>query len=269
MVLKNKFILLFQGRTGSSYLKESLNSHPDIIMQGEVWAGMKYIPKNKRKQNAKKQLEWAQKFFGKTYNKKIKAIGFKTKFIDVLDPKEFARFLEQNNIKIIYMTRQNIVKLTISEINARRLYNKIKVWNLSSEKYHLQAFNLNLNRFKKRLKEKEQMETKLKIYIKTLNLPILKIYYEDLLMDEFEILRKINKFLEVPFRKTKGNSIKNTSDNLREVLLNFDEIQSHYIGTKYESMFDEVLSRKRAKLPFYRRFYERLKRVLSKKIFLG
>ena len=254
MIPKNKFVLLFQGRTGSSYLQQSLNSHPNIIMLPEVWAGMKYIPKQKRKQNAEKQLNWAKEFFERYYNKKINAIGFKTKLIDVLDPKEFARFLEQNNIKIIYMTRRNIIKLTISEINARRLYNKTKRWNLAQEKDRLLPFNLNLNRFKKKLKEKEQMEKKLKIYIKTLNLPVLKICYEDLLMDELETLKKINKFLEVPFRKTKGNLVKNTSDNLKEIILNLDKIQSRYHGTKYEHMFDEVLSRN---------WFSRLKKILS------
>ena len=38
-----------------------------------------------------------------------------------------------------------------------------------------------------------------------------------------------------------GQVRKNTNDDLREAVSNFDELRSHYIGTPYEQMFDEVL----------------------------
>ncbi len=45
----------------------------------------------------------------------------------------------------------------------------------------------------------------------------------------------------------KVKCIKNTSDDLRKVIMNFDELRSHYIGTPFELMFDEVLVPTKAK----------------------
>ena len=38
-----------------------------------------------------------------------------------------------------------------------------------------------------------------------------------------------------------GATLKNTSDDLREAVANFDELRARYVGTRYEAMFDEVL----------------------------
>ena len=38
-----------------------------------------------------------------------------------------------------------------------------------------------------------------------------------------------------------GQVRKNINDDLREAVSNFDELRSHYVGTPYEQMFDEVL----------------------------
>jgi hypothetical protein len=37
--------------------------------------------------------------------------------------------------------------------------------------------------------------------------------------------------------------MKNTSDDLREAILNFDELRDSYSGSRYAHQFDEVLTR--------------------------
>jgi hypothetical protein len=39
-----------------------------------------------------------------------------------------------------------------------------------------------------------------------------------------------------------SRTLKHTNDDLRQVILNFDELRSDYVGTPYECMFDEVLA---------------------------
>jgi hypothetical protein len=39
-----------------------------------------------------------------------------------------------------------------------------------------------------------------------------------------------------------ARTLKHTNDDLRQVILNFDELRSGYAGTPYEHMFDEALA---------------------------
>jgi hypothetical protein len=60
-------------------------------------------------------------------------------------------------------------------------------------------------------------------------------------MDPNRALLQVFSFLRVNTRPVQAVTKKNTHDNLREVILNFDEVRANYVNTKYEHMFDEVL----------------------------
>ena len=50
------------------------------------------------------------------------AVGFKTKLKDVDDHHDFTELLREQDFRIILMTRRNTLKLAISTLNARRLF---------------------------------------------------------------------------------------------------------------------------------------------------
>ena len=52
------------------------------------------------------------------------------------------------------------------------------------------------------------------------------------------------QFLSVTPMPLKAKTSKNTSDNLRDVIINFDEIKAYYFKTPYEKMFDEAIVNK-------------------------
>ena len=89
--------------------------------------------------------------------------------------------------------------------------------------------------------EREVADNELQDYVDQLGLPTINIVYEELLMDKEQTLKKVFDFLNVPQRSVHEKTLKNTSDDLRDVVLNFDELRSLYIGSDYESMFEEVL----------------------------
>jgi hypothetical protein len=66
--------------------------------------------------------------------------------------------------------------------------------------------------------------------------------YEDLLVNRDKVLSQVFDFLGVDPFPVQGKTLKNTSDDLKEVILNFEQLRSKYLGTKFESMFDEVLA---------------------------
>ena len=228
-----RFVILFEGRTGSTYLIESLDSHPNVRALLEMLVGL-------RKDGAKAQLEWARKALTPRILGRYGAIGFKTKLRDIINPTEFAELLREMHVRIIYMQRRNRIKAVISMINSRRLKNATNDYNLYSQNDRLAPITMDLDKFDDMLLFREKLDSKLEAYVNHLKLPTMTLYYEDLWTDDCSALKSTYNFLGFPFKQTQGKCLKNTSDDLREVIINFDELRSRYIGTPYESMFDEI-----------------------------
>ena len=54
-------------------------------------------------------------------------------------------------------------------------------------------------------------------------------------------MAEIFSYLRVEPVPVAGKTLKHTRDDLREVVLNFDELRESVAGTTYAAMFDEVL----------------------------
>ena len=77
--------------------------------------------------------------------------------------------------------------------------------------------------------------------IRSVKLPVLRLQYGQLLVDPQATIKSIFQFLGVRFTEFHSRFKKNTNDDLRKVIKNFDKLRERYVGTKYEPMFDEVL----------------------------
>jgi LPS sulfotransferase NodH len=230
------YVILFIERDGSTYMISLMTSHPQIQSVYERFAVMK-----QKGASGKDQIEWARKFFSPPLITKYGAVGFKTKLVDILDKSSFMQLLIEKKVRIIQMQRRNQVKAVVSRINAKRLHDVTGNWNLYDEKERLPAFEIDPQVFHQYLLERIQADEELTNFTKKLNLPTLKMVYEDLLINRDQVLSKVFDFLGVDPFPVEGKTLKNTSDDLREVVLNFEQIRSKYLGTPFESMFDEVL----------------------------
>lgn len=230
------YVILFIERDGSTYMISLLTSHPQIQSVYERFAVMK-----QKGASGKDQIEWARRFFSPPLVTKYGAVGFKTKLVDILDKSSFMQLLIEKKVRIIQMQRRNQVKAVVSRINAKRLHDVTGNWNLYNEKERLPAFEIDPQVFHQYLLERIQADEELTHFTKKLNLPTLKMVYEDLLINRDQVLSKVFDFLGVDPFPVEGKTLKNTSDDLREVVLNFEQIRSKYLGTPFESMFDEVL----------------------------
>ncbi len=230
------FIILFVERSGSTYLATMLDSHPQIHALREQFAVLKQEGKN-----AGEQLEWADGFYTPPWIGKTNALGFKTKYVDILDPDGFAQLLIKHKAKIIVLLRQNAVKAVISTINAKRLYEKTGNWNLLKETDRRSAVEIDPVEFEQLLQLRAQWDHEIISYTEKLPLPQLILNYEEMLTDKNAFTNRVYSFLNVEHILTEGTTLKNTKDNLREAVANFEELRARYAGTAYQSMFDEVL----------------------------
>ncbi len=227
-----RFVILFVGRTGSTYLQQLLDSHPNIRCLPEALEGIKDSDRQFEKING----AWSPPILGQ-----YGAMGFKTKLVDVVDPEGFADLLVRNHVSIIHLQRRNRIKAAVSYHNAQRLWEKTGKWNVYNEKDREGKLYINPVEFNQSLQRREENENNLSEFIRQLDLPTLSIDYSDLLLNLDRMLRTIFEFLKVENKPLLSKVKKATSDDLRKNLENFEELRSQYIGTPYEWMFDEVL----------------------------
>jgi LPS sulfotransferase NodH len=230
------YVILFIERDGSTYLTSLLEVHPDVHAIYERFSVLV-----QRGTTAEEQVTWAESFLTPPLIGRYSAIGFKTKLVDVLDIEKFTKILHQKKCRIIHMQRRNRVKAVISKINARLLYESSGKWNLYQEADRMPPVMIDLEMFKRYLLEREKADDELEDYVNSLRLPKFRLIYEDLLLHKTKVLSDLFKFLNIRGRELEGKTLKHTKDDLREVILNFDDLRAAYRGSKYEQMFDEVL----------------------------
>jgi len=219
-----------------------LNSHPNILALGEKLLELE-------EKGAKEQLEWTRRFLTAPLVGRNGALGFHAKLENVVDPDGFAQLLRQKQCQIIHMQRRNRIKAVVSYFNGKRLAEATGMWGLFRESDRLPPlFTIDPDEFDNHLWHREKRDQVLEDYVTHLQLPTLSLYYEDLLQDRNAVLQQVFSFLGVNPRPVHQSMLKNTSDNLREVIINFDELRANYVGTRYEPMFDEVLVQSSSRL---------------------
>ncbi|MCF8063144.1 MAG: hypothetical protein K9M82_11550 [Deltaproteobacteria bacterium] len=228
------FVLLFEGRAGSTFLIEHLDSHPQIRARKEILGPL-------RKDPPRAQLERTRNVLTRGLVSRYKAMGFKTKLRILTDPAGFSNLLHELDVKIIHLKRKNRVKEALSELLSNILKEKINDYNIYSSEERLDPIHVDYREFNWTLRLREDLDSKLNDYISTMKLPVLPIFYEDLLLGLDDQLKKIFQFIDVKNSKTKSGMVKHTNEDLRKVITNFDEIKKKYLNTDYEMMFDEVL----------------------------
>jgi LPS sulfotransferase NodH len=221
------FVILFPGRTGSSWLVSCLDSHPQVLAEGERLVG----------RGRWSQQLWIRGLYRRARRAGLAAGGFKTKLKDVRHLEGFRRLLVAREVRVLIMDRRNVVKLAVSTINARRLHEATGRWNRRPEDPVLPPFVLAPEDLRRVIAECEARQEQLRTFAETLPLPSMTLQYEDLLAAPAETMAGVLSFLDVPPAPLAGSVAKNTDDDLSRVILNVDELRAEFAGGPYADMF--------------------------------
>ena len=241
-----RFIILFEGRNGSSFVTSKLASHPEVIAIDEPLVG----------KTAKEQYDWLRKFFDKprsaigkksrlcnalfksgARNKPV-AAGFKTKLRTVEDIEMFRSLIEEYNCKIIHLDRKNIIKQAISGLNGLRLFQLHGRYNLLKGQNELPPFSPTIAELEEEILFKSQKKAALQAFLKELKQPVVTLYYEELLQDQEKFFSELLSFLKLKPGSMHSKLIKSSNDDIRQAILNYGEIKEHFSRKGYEEMFD-------------------------------
>lgn len=244
-----KFILLASQRTGSTLLKTLLDSHPDILVFGELFVSFDRIDWANRKEPRdpaplldefqSRPYEAVCNHIYAPYARDGRAAGFKLLYHQARGGAQAAlweRLREDREIHVLHLTRRNKLKQLVSREMARETNAWIRfkddqppptvTLRLEPKQCEAEFHHLERCRLREKVAFKEH--------------PYFELCYEDLVRNRGEVLDRVLAFLEVPPHSLKSHLCRQSSRPLREVLENYGELAAHFSGTPWAHCFEEA-----------------------------
>ena len=232
------FLMVVSGRSGSSYLTKLVDRDNRLVMLGEMLVGKTEL----------QQKQILHDFFqGKLKNEsflgKKAAIGFKTKLNDVIDRQNFLNLIKQHQPIIIINRRRNFLKQAISR--ARMLVLLENTAKKYGKRHHspvdksdiVPAIKVDPDWIYRTAKNFAQRDKELEKFSHKLNDRVATIYYEDFAVEPTVAIAKLSEILEIDINIDNYDvTYKNTSDDLRQAVSNYDELKARLKNTEYSSM---------------------------------
>jgi len=223
---KNFFIAFFE-RSGSTMLVDLLKQHKQIDCRMELFYTKDILEDNKfvqvpmvEKKDIQNKLSFfkERKLFGKN---KVK--GFKFKFPNQFEmyPGVF-NYLIENDLKCIFLVRQNMLKAAVSRQYHSVLRDKVGVSNVK-EPINLGNLNLHMTGALNYMQLRQNQTNEYGKLLEEKFSSVQTIYYEDLLYRKVQTLKKIFNFLEVKQMEIETSSfVKIVNNDLKKAIQNYN-----------------------------------------------
>jgi hypothetical protein len=236
-----KFVILTLPRTGSTLLSKSLNKHPEIFCDDEIFhfSFRKHLSLNQfhflKIRFLSKKVNYIinypfiylrlnrflNKYFSNKRSGKFKARGFKLMYYQTLYMPGLIDYLNRNNIKVILLLRKNIFRNALSDMRARKtgIYHHRK----EDEKLlsGLPKLNVDVAVLRNKMNHIIHQSKKMESIAKNMN--CMKIWYEDF-SDWSNTMNKIFDFLGVSQYDVSAGAKKLNPDRAENMIANFNEV---------------------------------------------
>lgn len=238
-----KFVIFTLPRTGSTLLSKSLNKHPEIFCDDEIFhfsfrdyfspnqfrfIKLRFLPKKinyiiNYPFTYLRLTTFLNKYFSNKPGENFKARGFKLMYYQTFYMPGLISYLKKNNIKVILLLRENIFRNALSDMRAR-----------STGIYHNQDDNeeerSGLSKLTVDTKELQQKMDGIVLQNKKLadivnDMDCIKIRYEDF-TNWNNTMNKIEAFLGVSPAEISAGAKKLNPDNLEDMIANYTEVDN-------------------------------------------
>lgn len=236
------FCILTTQRSGSTWFKDLLDSHPKICALSELFLNRidnpyrdSYIDlfcRYRRTGNAMrpwvtfKYLRHLERYPGDN-----KAIGFKLMYLQLCRTPEIFPYFLTNNYKILHLTRENYLDVLVSGAVVR----KTGIAH-STQPIEVPKITLEIPSLLKKLKRHDATIKVAKLVLKISRIPVMELTYESLREDREGILAKVEDFLGIEHGGVShwSERKKITDGSLKETVENYEEVKEVLEGTKFE-----------------------------------
>lgn len=235
-----KFIVLSAARTGSTMLRQLLDSHPEVCCYGEImaaaatpdhWDSETPIRRGLREQYRQGPRQFLRELG--SYPAECKAVGFKIKYEELVRA-DYAWLLgwlkDHREVRVIHHRRENRLKRLISEITATQVHG---VFNVQSER-DLPApakVSLTVGECLDDFARTEGREISFRESFR--DHPTLETTYEAVEGNRDGVRERMADFLGVAPARLTTPTLKINPDDVRLVLQNYEELAEAFRGTPY------------------------------------
>ena len=248
-----KFIILSSQRTGSGYLQECMNSHPDIACYGEILIGYggeyKKMPPLLLKRYRRLRTLWQVLFSGallmpgRTVRDVFcsdeaiasKAVGFRVMYNQLeRNPLAMRAVLEQESVHVIHLQRRNLLKKYASHV---LMHNHVRHGRKAAhlyEKVSAVQVRIDLDAAIKYFRKEERVQQKYTEMFS--NYPVLPLFYEDIVGAGgivFSERTRILQFLELSDGEMRSKQVKANPSQLEDYISNYEELRARLQDTKW------------------------------------
>jgi len=244
-----KFIILGEGRSGSTFLRGLLNSHSQIIAFGELFRfydsiGWDLPPYDQYLQsrslisfmqsNPVRFLE--EKVFRK-FPKQVSAVGFKIFYYHAQEDsrKMVWPFLrDQKDLRIIHIKRNNTLRVVLSLKKAFMTNKWANTTGVAEEDPTIALdYEECLWRFTWAQEAKKRYDTFFEGH------PKIDVLYEDLANHYQSEMKRVQEFLGVHYEDVRPSTYKQSRQVLSKAISNYFELKEKFKSTPWEEFFED------------------------------
>ncbi len=229
---ENKFVIYTRGRTGSSVLTELLNCHPEIFCDVEIFNYMYchsrvFFPDLYIRSCSKRAAIHHKTVYG--FKVKIAQLRFEHKYNNY---ENILKKLSDEGWKFIYLKRENYLRHKLSNIFTTQT-NIFRIKN--RQEINHKKIRVDCEQLLRGITYSEEVSRTEEENLK--NIPHIKITYEGDLLDNSkhqETADKIFGYLNLSTHKVFTDLKRMSSENLEDMLENYDEVYDFFKDTKYK-----------------------------------
>ena len=243
-----KFVVVGLQRTGTTFIRTMIDSHPKIRCIGEAfyiappWRGSiwrspeielgysTYAKRSARRMAG--HFLWQKNQIGDYLNELFDlpgydAIGFKIMYNQLLQFRSVLEHIRTHRLHIIHVVRKNALKKIVSELSVKKRGYAHSTNSVGAVKVTVPTKNLEA-----KLTQINKENDKLKALFSD-TLPYIRIYYEDFIEDNEKEINKILEFLQLDYHTLSSKLKKLNPDDLSQVIENIEEVRLYLNTTPY------------------------------------
>ena len=238
-----KFVIFTLPRTGSTLLSKSLNRHPEIFCDDEIFhfsfrdyfspnqfrfLKIPFLPKKinyviNYPTTYLRLPSFLKKYFTNKKDENFKARGFKLMYYQTLYMPGLINYLKKNNIKVILLLRENILRNALSDLRARATGIYHNQDDNEAQRSGMAKLNVDINTLQQKMNDIIRQNKQLENIVSDMD--YIKIRYEDFAEWDTTI-NKIASFLHVSQTTVTAGAKKLNPDALQDMIENYTEVET-------------------------------------------
>lgn len=243
------FVIVGTQRTGTTLIRTSLDSHPEVACSGEVfktgrrpykepdgyWAFCREAPLNRLRHYVARRRN-CQVFLTRLLSRPgARAIGFKMMYSHALRYPQVIDYIRRGGLRVIHVTRRNYLRTLISRDVARLtgVYHRTAGSATSSR----ESITLDPSTLVQRLQNVSREEQAWDELLRG-HSAVHKLSYEDFVESRAAVTQGLLQFLELGYATLSSTLEKLNPSDLRQLIRNYDEVEAVLKPTPFHSLLD-------------------------------